>query len=137
MANNLYQELGLIMLTKLRKKNFIILDRNGDNKEDINFIINKKKSNKIRNDLFEKKTWYIDGEFIRRGYEYPDKTLDDLWSKKNEEIHNLKSSCFQEMGYNKYELERDDGYLFMQWLDMTDEEAIEQESYLFGAGILY
>jgi len=136
MANNLYQELGLIMLTKLRKKNFIILDRNGDNKEDINFIINKKKSNKIKHDLFEKKTWYLDGLFIRKG-EHSNKTLDDLWSKKNEEIHNLKSSCFQKMGYNKYELERDDGYLFMQWLDMTDEEAIEQESYLFGAGILY
>lgn len=132
MANNLYQELGLIMLTKLRKKNFAILDRNGDNKEDINFIINKKESNKIRNDLFGNlKTWYIDGQFIRKGYEYPNKTLDDLWSKKNEEIHNLKSSCFQKMGYNKYELERDDGYRFMCWLEMTDEEAIEQESYLF------
>jgi DNA mismatch repair ATPase MutS len=136
MSNNLYQELGLIMLTKLRKKNFAILDR-GASKENISYIWNKEDQNKIKNDLFEKKTWYIDGQFIRKGYEYPNKSLDDLWNKKNEEIHNLKSRCFQEMGYNKYELERDDGYRFMQWVDMTDEEAIEQESYLFGAGILY
>lgn len=135
MANNLYQELGLIMLTKLRKKNVAILDR-GASKENISYIWNKEDQNKIRNDLFEKETWYIDGQFIRKG-EHSNKSLDDLWNKKNEEIHNLKSSCFQKMGYNKYELERDDGYRFMQWVDMTDEEAIEQESYLFGAGILY
>ena len=67
MATNLYQELGLIMLTKLRKKNFAILDR-GASKENISYIWNKEDQNKIRNDLFEKKTWYVDGQFIRKGY---------------------------------------------------------------------
>ncbi len=38
------------------------------------------------------------------------------------------------MGYNKYELERDNGFRFMAWLEMSNEQAIEKESYLLGGG---
>jgi hypothetical protein len=116
MSGNLYQELGVIMFNKLIKQGRIILDRNGGNKDNVTWIHNKKERTKLKNDLFETPKIAIVDDTFKKNNE---------WNKNNLELHNLKTMCLEKMGYNKNELERDKGYIYMGWLDMSQKEVLD------------